>query len=256
MNVIDYLHKFYNNYEGEKGYIGFTENNQPIPYFAENKSDYPVIIVQYAIHAREYITTYLALKQIKDYIKNGKFGRIYFIPMVNIDGVKICLNGKHFYKANAKKVDLNVNFDARWGKGEFNLKKPADENYIGEFPFSESESRALRDFTLLVRPDLTISYHSKGEEIYWKFFQDECRLLRDFAIAKVVSNSTGYKLKDTYNSVGGYKDWCIEKLRIPSFTIEVGDDNLTHPIEKENLKQIYEKNKNVLTDITEYFNND
>ena len=153
------------------------------------------------------------------------------------------------YKANAKGVDLNVNFDAGWGKGEFNKREIADENYIGKYPFSASETRALRDFTLSVNPDLTLSYHAKGEEIYWYFNQADKEKLRDYALAKIIAKSTGYKLKFTPNSYGGYKDWCISKLKIPSFTIEVGLDSLTHPIGEENLQEIFSKNKQVIPNL-------
>ena len=54
---------------------------------------------------------------------------------------------------------------------------------------------------------------------------------------------TGYAIKSAPNSAGGYKDWCIEKLKIPALTIEVGNDDLTHPIGEEHLVEIYKQNK-------------
>ena len=253
MNILEKLYAFYDEFDHGKGYIGFTEKGKPIPYFCLGKSDFPVVLIQYAIHAREYITTYLAIEQIKDFYKNGKRGRIYFIPAVNIDGIEIALTKNPLYKANANRVDLNVNFDARWGEGQSNVFSPADENYVGEYPFSESESKALRDFTLYVRPDVTISYHSKGEEIYWEFFQTGEKRERDFLLAQKLGKATGYNVKQTLGSSGGYKDWCIEKLGIPSFTIEVGSDLLSHPIKETELDSIYKKNKEVINVITENF---
>lgn len=251
MTVIKELKRFYKKFKGEKGVIGRTQNNAKIYYFALKKTEYPKIIITYSIHAREYITTYLALKQIKDFARFGKRGCVYFVPMINIDGVKKALSKNPLYKANARGVDLNVNFDARWGKGEKNVRVKGAQNYIGTHPFSESETRAIRDFTLMVTPQMSISYHSKGEEIYWEFFQEKDRLKRDFAFAKLVSNTTGYPLKSAGVSAGGYKDWCIEKLGIVALTIEVGKDSLSHPIKKENLEDIYQKNKKVVFEITE-----
>jgi hypothetical protein len=43
-------------------------------------------------------------------------------------------------------------------------------------------------------------------------------------------------------SAGGYKDWCVEKLGIPAFTVEVGKDELSHPLGEETLQDIIEKN--------------
>ncbi|MBQ0099382.1 MAG: hypothetical protein KBS91_02405 [Firmicutes bacterium] len=251
MDVISKLYKFYKDFDGEKGYLGLTEKGKLIPYFKVSKTDFPVVIITYSIHAREYITTYLALKQIEDFVVSGRRGTVYFVPMVNIDGVEISLRENPLYKANGNGVDLNVNFDARWGKGKYNIRTPNSENYIGKYPFSESESRALRDFTLLVNPNVTLSYHSKGEEIYWYFFQDNKRIIRDYKIAKQLKKTTGYKIKTLFDSTGGYKDWCIDSLKIPSFTIEVGNDKLSHPILEDKLKKIYKQNKKVIKVIVE-----
>jgi len=44
-------------------------------------------------------------------------------------------------------------------------------------------------------------------------------------------------------SVGGYKDWCIQRFGIPSFTVEVGKDVLTHPLREDALADILAKNE-------------
>lgn len=242
MDVISEVYSFYQSYKGEKGYIGVTENKRLIPYLRVGTGK-KVVLFQYAIHAREYITSYLAIEQIKHLLKNPPDASFYFVPMVNVDGVDIVLKGKPNYKANANGVDLNVNFDARWGSGVSNKRVKGESDYIGEYPFSESESRALRDFTYLLRPIATVSYHSKGREIYWYFHQKETH--RDMAIAKALAKVTGYAVKNPQGSAGGYKDWCIEKLHVPSFTIEVGDDYLVHPIEKKHLDKIVKENLEV-----------
>ncbi len=254
MDVLDKLYKFYSEYDGEKGYIGWTEKGKPIPYLHIGNKKSPRILAQYAIHAREYITTYLAIEQIK-LLKNKKLnGSIYFIPAVNIDGIEIALKTNPLYKANARGVDLNVNFDARWGKGKYNVFIKGAENYVGEHPFSEKESKALKNFTLKVMPDLTISYHAKGEEIYWYFSQRGENLNRDYRLAKIIEKSTGYKIKKTPDSCGGYKDWFIQKLNVPSFTIEVGNDKLVHPIKENHLKEILKQNEKVFEDLLKELN--
>ena len=246
MDIFEKIDNFYKNFNGEKGVIGYSFNKKPIVYFAVKHSKSPVLIVQCAIHAREYITAHLCLSLIEEFLRVGKLGTVYFIPLVNPDGVKIVLEQNPLYKANGRGVDLNVNFDARWGTGEKNLLYAGSENFIGEYPFSEKETCALRDFTLKVRPNATISYHAKGEEIYYEFFQDEKRLKNDYALALAVQKETGYLIKSTPFSCGGYKDWCIDKLKIPALTIEVGLDSLSHPIKEESLEQIFNKNKGVI----------
>ena len=252
MDILKEIEEFYFGFEGQKGVLGKSFLGKPVYLFTVQKTCRPKVIIQYSIHAREYITAYLALKHIERFENEGKVGTVYFIPMLNPDGVEIALNGKPLYKANARGVDLNVNFDAHWGTGEKNKTQRGDENYIGEKPFSEKETKLLRDFTLSVKPDATISYHAKGEEIYWEFNQDKAFLQRDFDFANRVALETGYTVKLTPNSAGGYKDWCIEKLKIPALTIEVGSDELSHPIGKEWLDQIYLKNERVPEVVTEY----
>ena len=157
------------------------------------------------------------------------------------------------WKANARAVDLNVNFDARWGTGASNVRMPSAANYVGIAPFSEPETRALRDFTCAVQPQFTISYHTKGEEIYWRFHQPFWRLRRDKRLAKILSAATGYPLREAPLSAGGYKDWCVEKLRIPAFTVEAGREDFTHPLGLSALGDVVTKNLDALVRFTEEF---
>ena len=143
-------------------------------------------------------------------------------------------------------MDLNTNFDADWGTGSQNVRCPSTEDFIGFYPESEREVISLINFTRQVRPSLTISYHSKGEVIYYGFEgESEQNIERDRQIGEQLSLVTGYPLIFTENSAGGYKDWCIRTLKIPSYTIEVGDETLEHPIDEEYLPEIFEQNKDI-----------
>ncbi len=265
MNVYEEVRAFYESYPGEKRVIGTSVEGRAI--FALFIGDHTgrQCISQYAIHAREWITAYLAIEHIRRGL-NG--GGAWVIPLANPDGALLSeegldtvsearraflrpLAGRGFplWKANANAVDLNVNFDARWGRGTHNVRTPASENYIGSAPFSEPETRALRDFTLLVRPDLTVSWHTKGEEIYWQFRQPPLRRLRDRKFALLIERSTGYPLRRAKGSAGGYKDWCIQKLGIPAFTVEVGSDRLLHPLKKETLPALLLRTGDVIKDL-------
>ncbi len=228
------------------------------------------ILIQAGIHAREYITSLLLVEMARELHNNDsvKDGGIYFIFLTNPDGARIVLDGidwlpcditKRYltlannssnnfsqYKANVNLVDLNTNFDANWGGGAQNVKCPSTQNFIGFYPNSEREVQSLIDFTLKTKPKLTISYHTKGDVIYYGFEgQGEKDIERDKEIGSALSESTGYPLIFTENSTGGYKDWCIQKLTIPAYTIEVGNENLLHPIGEESLPLIYEQNKQV-----------
>lgn len=249
----------------EVGVVGKTFLGCSIPYvFLGDKNDTSVIVVG-ATHAREHITSLLVARQIYYYLtqKINLFGGIYFVPMLNIDGVRLCHEGVDFissqkqrdfltavnngydfalWKANANAVDINVNFDAEWGTGASNVTFPSSANYIGTHAMSECETVALADFTQKINPDYVISYHAKGQEIYWQFFQDEQTKARDFRYANYVAKYTGYTLKDQTKSAGGYKDWCVQKLGIPAITVEVGDDRFDHPYPYSQIDDIVAKN--------------
>jgi hypothetical protein len=192
------------------------------------------------LFSRERTTVVHALKQIEKFLLDGASGTAYFIPIVNPDGVNISTHGSPLYKANGRGVDLNVNFDALWGKGLKNAKKKGEENYIGEKPFSEPETLALKRFTEEIAPDYTVSFHTKGEEIYWYFGQGALETARDYRIGQALSMATGYPLRLARGSVGGYKDWCISALKIPSYTVEVGADNFAHPLQGAAFMDVYQ----------------
>jgi g-D-glutamyl-meso-diaminopimelate peptidase len=224
-----------------KGIIGYTELGKPIPYVYKGKGKGRAGFVFGATHAREWITADLISRMIDDY--DGEKG-IFFVPCVNIDGVRLAKEFEAFslWKANGRGVDINVNFDADWGTGEGNVRHIAPSGYIGERPESESETRALTNFTRVVRPDVALSYHSKGEVIYYGYKgKYPCRPL-----AEKISLSTGYPLEDSFGSAGGYKDWYTENFDGLALTIEVGRDECEHPIGLEHLDEIYKQNKEVL----------
>ncbi len=227
------------------------------------------ILIQGGIHAREYISTLLMIEQARylhatDAVKNGG---IYFLFLTNPDGAQIVLDGidsvpcditKQYlslanngfdfsqYKANINLVDLNTNFDADWGTGSQNVFCPNTENFVGFYPESEREVQSLINFTNQVKPSLTISYHSKGEVIYYGFTgESDQDIERDRVIGEQLANLTGYRLAFTEMSSGGYKDWSIQKLKIPAYTIEIGDVSIPHPIGEEYLPEIFEQNKDV-----------
>jgi len=248
--------KFFSSCGLEADSIGTTICGRKLYYVAfksHRPTIKPPIIITAGIHSREHITSHFVVKLIKHFLEMGKTfsQKVYFFPMLNPDGIMLIKDGLNsvpkklqpfiksivpnedfsLFKANANCVDLNVNFDAKWGEGKSNLTHPHSENFIGEKPFSENETAALRNFTLQKKPSMTFSYHAKGQELYWEFGQVGKRRKEDKKLAKKINRHLNYKLiHDTKTSAGGYKDWCIERLNIPSFTIELVNDKHQHPL--------------------------
>ena len=257
--------------------IGKTKFGRKI--FAVEKivdRSFPTAIFIASIHARENIASDLIFEMLnKKLFSNVVRFNLSFIVMANPDGVDLqsgrlrnfpkstqeklitINNGSSdfsMWKANANGVDLNNNFDANWGTNVHSLV-PASHGFIGSKAMSELETQAIANYTRKVNPFITISYHSKGEEIYFNFFQEGWRLKRDEVIAQRFAKSTGYKIVNVEkSSSGGYKDWCVQTLKIPALTIELGNDNLSHPIGKENLKEIFDKNKTIALELEFAYN--
>lgn len=240
--IYEEVKTFYQSYGGKKCVIGYSFQNRALFAFHVGENVGRQFIAVYAVHAREWITARLAIKHVRRGVKKGGG---WVIPLLNPDGAQISQTARPLWKANARGVDLNCNFDADWGSGRLNTRLRGSENCIGDFPFSETETRALRDFTLKIRPYVTLSFHTKGEEIYWEFGGRG-----DRRGAEILQASTGYAIRRIYGSAGGYKDWCIQKLRIPAYTVECGSDLLKHPIERVGkLKKCY----SVLKDFSETY---
>lgn len=269
MGIFEEIAAFFERYRGDKYIYGTSEEGRPLYAIRVGHGD-AVGISQYSIHAREWVTAFLGLEHIRRGVKKGS---VWFLPCTNPDGVVLATEGlgaiseahREFlkkcnicddfslWKANIKGVDLNVNFPAKWGMGAENRFEAGPESYVGEFPLCAKESRALAAFTERVRPKFTVSWHTKGEEIYWSFHQPPLRRARDKKIALMLQKVTGYPLKEAPNSVGGYKDWCIETLKIPAFTVEVGRGDLPHPLGREALDEIVQKNIDAVARLSEVF---
>jgi hypothetical protein len=217
------------------------------------------IILDAAIHGTEWLTTPLLLKMLEEYAWHARYGTekggyhvaslleevsLWFIPMVNPDGVTLVLEGlaavengvlvrkiasanngaSNFrdWKANIHGVDLNRNFPSRWHQVVSGNHAPAPAFFKGSTPLSEPESKALYDFTLERRPTLVISYHQRGEVIFWYTYQQGAQLKRDERIVRGLGNLTGYKWGYPGTDGGKYRDWVIQELGATAVIIETG----------------------------------
>ena len=184
-------------------------------------------------------------ENVKTIAKNTS---LLLAPMVNPDGVDLVLGAvtqqeqraaeeiaqnypeipfPQGWKANLRGTDLNLNYPARWDqareiKYEQGFLTPAPRDFVGPTPLSEKESRAMFDVTKEVVPDITISWHTQGQEIYWKFLNLEPEGAR--RLGQQMALSSGYDLSEIpyASSFAGYKDWFIQDFDRPGYTIEAG----------------------------------
>lgn len=259
--------------------VGQSTLGQPIYGVHLGSYEGKQILIEGGIHAREYPSTLVVVRMI-EYMTTQNFdtGGVYAIPLSNPDGARIVLDGVDWikceklrnyildindgsdnfdmWKADAMAVDLNVNFDALWGEGSQNVFCVAPGNFVGYYPESEREVRTLIDFSYRVRPDLTLSYHTKGNVIYYGFelLSDE-EQARDKQIAEYISTINGYTPVKTEQSVGGYSDWAGEYLKVPAFTIEIAPASVPTPVPLEYVEPAFEANKDVPKSLIEYLQN-
>ena len=262
--------------------IGKTFWGEDIPAVRLGKPASRSILVDGSIHAREYMSTLLIMRQIEYYLArpDETYGgkkissildscNIWFIPMVNPDGVYLSQNGvgsitnstrkkelleinggsSNFtkWKANGRGVDLNRNFSAGWYVDP--KHKTADsEGYGGTNPLSEKESKTLVNFLKNYPVRATLNYHTRGNYMYWSYGQTGARRSRDLALAKKISSLTGYwlyKEAEAGSKSGGFMDYFIQQYKLPSFTLELGPSSQDAPQTIDKFSDIWRRNKHV-----------
>ena len=200
------------------------------------------------------------------------YASVTLIPAVNPDGIDLVtgeLQQGEFYrgavniaddwpdipfpagwKANIRGTDLNLQYPAGWEEAKKNkyaqgVQGPAPMDYVGPAPLSAPESRALYDYTLALSPRLTLSFHTQGAEIYWRY--GECEPEGAKKIGELFAKLSGYTLADPaqVSSNAGYKDWFIEAFDRPGFTIEAGRG--TNPLPITDFDKLYRENLPILT---------
>ncbi|KAA9011868.1 M14 family zinc carboxypeptidase [Niallia endozanthoxylica] len=243
------------------------------------------ILINGAHHAREWLTSALLMKMIETYADAYQNGHtvedlhpsildkvsIWFVPMVNPDGVTLQQTGLNAYpigfhpfliemnegswnferwKANLFGMDLNRQYPANWSHLKGVNRKPSYQFYKGTQPLEADEARALVDFTYQIKPEIAVSYHSSGNMIFWGYHQwgltHTTKFTRDYyAIAEKVSELTKYPIDEpeSYQQGGGYTDWFIEEFSKPAFTVEIGQLIEDRSLPLEEFLDIWVKNK-------------
>ena len=234
--------------------------------------DRPVILFTGATHSRELVTPEICLELIKQLVTGYgtderitgwlEFYEIYFIPVVNVDGHFIVTNNiDPRWRKNArdatddwitaeypKGIDLNRNYDfnfARGGSGD-----PESIRYRGEYPFSESEARAVRSLVERIRPVLSINYHSQGEVIFYPWVWRDMnapddKLLTEIAqgIADQITTMDGegtYDIAYGAGLVGQSYPWLYGRYGTFDFIVETGRG--AHVFPGEEVRGIVEAN--------------
>ncbi|EDV97051.1 carboxypeptidase B [Drosophila grimshawi] len=163
--------------------FGWSYERRPLKLLTihngDGRSNKPVIFIDAAMHAREWIAPSLALyiiQQLLDnYAENKQLLQDYdwiIMPVVNADGYEFSHTDSRYWRKTRKPTwdpenigtDLNRNFGYEWGHDEGSSPDPAEEIYRGEHAFDQPESQVVRDILLHYSDRLTfyLSLHSYG----------------------------------------------------------------------------------------------
>ncbi|XP_041982515.1 uncharacterized protein LOC121735680 [Aricia agestis] len=236
-----------------------------------------------SIHAREWISVAVVTYIVDQLVRN--FHRLsdsvtcrdwYFLPVLNPDGYEYTYTHDRMWRKNRAKygecvgVDLNRNFGHGWGeKGEDGSSDdPGSIFYRGPEPFSEPETRAVRDFILGSDTSFKVfvSFHSYGEAIIfpWGYTEDACpdyvELLEGgAALAKGIFATNGYTYKVgstkdlMYYSAGTSVDWSYGDANILySYMIELRSKKYKFLLPKEQILPTAEESMNGVFRLLDY----
>lgn len=185
--------------------IGYTlVGNEPIwaAKISDNPSVHeaePRILIHAAQHANEMnginAVVFLMNRILSRYGQQSYYTNMvnnlewWFVPVLNIDGHRLCWDGVPHWASWRKTqrdndgnglytypndgVDPNRNWDFKWAA--YDSSQIWSTRYKGPYPFSEPEVVAIRDFTLREVPVFIMDLHSPdtpvdGNKIWWAWY--------------------------------------------------------------------------------------
>ena len=237
------------------------------------------VLMAAAFHGQEWLTALCALRLCEELctalrgnlplcgipVSRALKGRqIWFVPLVNPDGVEIARYGSDaaggyaataaaagadipgVWRGNARGVDINSNFNAGWEEMQALVAKNGKNSskMSGPSPESEPETRALADLCRRHAYRHVVALHSQGEEIYWSYGERTPPQSR--MMAQVLAQASGYRLAQPAPEAahGGFKDWFIRCYHRPGFTIELGRGQ--NPLPVTRFEEIYDTAREML----------
>ena len=239
--------------------------------------DKPTLYVEGAIHAREYTTSELvtrfAEELVAGYGENADTTwildnfKVAVVPIVNPDGRNFAEEG-FLWRKNTNPnpppgkeaapfpeygVDLNRNFDEKWGEIEGGSSNdPEKFDYRGTEAFSEPETQAVRDYVTSLFPDqktpgdfeaapndatgVFLDVHSFGNLVLYPFSWTDLpagnkkeleTLGRKFGyftgVDKEAYNVTQW-IDGLYATDGDSMGWTYDEFGVASYTLELGTE--------------------------------
>jgi len=135
------------------------------------------------------------------------------------------------YKANGVGVDLNRQYPALWALKENEINYPASERYKGKKPASEPEVTAVIKLCQKSTFLFGISFHSKGEIIFWADSNTGPDIKYAKPLAQALSKVSTYALmppsQDPEYFAAGFENWFRQDFLKPGILVELTPGNDT-----------------------------
>lgn len=185
---------------------------------------------------------------------------LYFVPIVNPDGYvfnqQTNPQGGGMWRKNRRNnadgsygVDLNRNYGHKWGIDNDGSSPVSNQaTYRGTAPFSEPETRMVRDFCNKRKFNLAYNYHTYSNLLIYPFAYNNTLANPVFSkLAALMTVENNYKAgvsNETvgYNVNGSSDDWMYAQRNVLAFTPEVGDEGFWPPqtsIDRQNKDNLW-----------------
>ncbi|MEZ5044972.1 MAG: M14 family zinc carboxypeptidase [Saprospiraceae bacterium] len=217
-----------------------TDEAEPgVLYTALHHAREPNSLSQLIFHMWYLLENYESDEEIRYLVDHTQ---LYFIPCVNPDGYlynqTISPNGGGMWRKNRRPLeggsvgtDLNRNYGYEWGyDNSGSSPNPQSDTFRGTAPFSEVETRAVRDFCQARDIKVAMNYHTYGNLLVFPwgysdsptpdaaFFSNWADL---YTLQNQYQSGTGSETVG-YTVNGDADDWMYGARAIISMTPEVG----------------------------------
>lgn len=197
---------------------------------AHHSREWPSVEVPMAA-AEKLLTEYASNEEIKNLVDNRE---IWFVPMVNPDGVIYSMEKSRYWRKNRRKnsngsygVDPNRNYGYHWGSAG-SSSYPGSDTYNGTGPFSEPETVNMKKLVEREKFQGSISFHTYSELILYPFSYayDVPNPDRKVFVkmAEDMARFNNYEVKnsaDLYPAAGECDDFMYGENKMLSFTFEL-----------------------------------
>ena len=221
--------------------IGRSVEGRPISVERVGSGSVDVLIVGGIHGGYEWNSILLARRFLEHYRENPealpRHVRLHVIDNMNPDGLFRITGGTPIEefdfgtantvpgRFNARGVDLNRNWDGDWQPTSYWRHPEVD---AGSAPFSEPETRAVRDYVRRIDPAVSIFYQSAAAGLWYSGAEDRWEPAR--RLAEAYHQGSGYRLPEAENGdadgpidyeITGSADDYFHDVGHPNITVEL-----------------------------------